>query len=49
VDLRAAKMGIDASSVSFGWPAPPPWLYVVGLALAILAVEWCLYQRRWIS
>ena len=50
VDLRVpAALGVDAAAASFGWPVPPAWIYLLGLAVAILAVEWCLYQRRWIS
>ncbi len=28
---------------------PPLWLFFAGAALALCAVEWCLYQRRWMS
>jgi hypothetical protein len=50
VDLRVpGALGVDAATASFGWPAPPVWIYLLGLAVAILAVEWCLYQRRWVS
>jgi hypothetical protein len=30
-------------------PRGPLWLYFAAAALALCAVEWCLYQRRWIS
>ena len=31
------------------WFSRPIWLYLVGLAWALAAGEWFLYQRRWIS
>ena len=50
VDLRTpGDWGVDAASAAMAWPLPPAWLCPVVLALALLAVEWCLYQRRWIS
>jgi hypothetical protein len=50
VDLRVPEgLGVDAMSFRAGWPAPPVWLFLAGLALALLAAEWCLYQRRWMS
>ena len=30
-------------------PCVPLWLFFAGAALVLCAVEWCLYQRRWIS
>jgi hypothetical protein len=34
---------------SAGRAGQPPWFYLVAAALLFLAVEWWLYQRRWIS
>jgi hypothetical protein len=43
--LAMADPQVSAS----GQPAPPLWLYLVGAAGLLLTVEWCLYQRRWMS
>ena len=32
-----------------GFFGRPIWLYLIGLAFLLAAVEWYLYQRRWIS
>jgi hypothetical protein len=50
IDLRkAADLGVDWSEITIHRPWPPAWLWPAGLALAILVVEWCLYQRRWMT
>jgi hypothetical protein len=50
IDLRkAADLGVDWSEITVRRPWPPAWLWPAGLALAILVVEWCLYQRRWMT
>jgi hypothetical protein len=46
---RAADWGVDWSEITVRRPWPPAWLWPAGLALAILVVEWCLYQRRWMT
>jgi len=49
-DLRVpADVGIDAGELQLRRPGLPPWVYLAALGLVLLAVEWCLYQRRWIS
>ncbi len=49
-DLRApAGVGVDAGTVVASEPGPPIWLSLAGGALVLCALEWCLYQRRWIS
>lgn len=48
-DLRAAKsIGLEAAAVSADSPGSPAWLYLVAAGVLLLALEWCLYQRRWI-
>jgi VWA domain-containing protein/aerotolerance regulator-like protein len=51
-DLRVpeplAKAQPRAALVA-GWFTRPIWFYLVGLAWLLAAVEWFLYQRRWIS
>jgi hypothetical protein len=50
IDLRkAADAGVDHSEITVRRPWPPAWLWPAGLALVILVVEWCLYQRRWMT
>ena len=47
-DLRSpGELGIDAAALSGGRAWPAPWLYLAALGVLLLAVEWCLYQRRW--
>jgi len=49
-DIRVpADVGIDAGELQLRRPGLPPWTYLATLGLVLLAVEWCLYQRRWIS
>jgi hypothetical protein len=48
IDLRAPQdLGIDVEAIVVGRRWPAPWLCLAGMALAILAVEWCLHQRCW--
>jgi len=48
-DLRVpSNLGVDLTKVIARRPGPPPWLYLVGLCVLLAAVEWCLYERRWI-
>jgi hypothetical protein len=49
-DLRVpADLGTAAAAVDAAPPGPPLWLYLAGAAVLLAALEWCLYQRRWIS
>ncbi len=51
-DLRVPEKLLAAQtapSLAAGWLARPVWFYLVGLAWLLAAVEWFLYQRRWIS
>jgi len=38
-----------AVTLAATWFARPIWFYLIGLAWLLAAVEWFLYQRRWIS
>jgi hypothetical protein len=44
-----ADLGVDAASLSSSHPWPPLWVFLGGAAFVLLTIEWCLYQRRWIS
>ena len=45
-----ARTGLfQIDSVSAGLGGKPMWLYLLAIACALMAVEWWLYQRRWIS
>jgi hypothetical protein len=46
--LVAAASADEAGLVS-GFLGRPAWWYLAGLAWALAAAEWYLYQRRWIS
>jgi hypothetical protein len=46
--LSAAPTAAQAGLVS-GFFGRPVWWYLTGLAWALAATEWYLYQRRWIS
>ncbi|MEE8450837.1 MAG: BatA and WFA domain-containing protein [Thermoguttaceae bacterium] len=49
-DLRPAKeFEQQAPADVFGFGGRPLWFYLIVAALLLAAVEWCLYQRRWIS
>jgi len=37
-----------AELAAVGAAGPPPWPFVAAVALLLLVVEWCLFQRRWI-
>ncbi|MGD0900109.1 MAG: VWA domain-containing protein [Thermoguttaceae bacterium] len=50
LDLRApADLGVDPDSAVIRQPRPPARLWPAVLVFAILMMEWCLYQRRWMS
>ncbi|MGA2031252.1 MAG: VWA domain-containing protein [Thermoguttaceae bacterium] len=50
LDLRSpTDVGISADTVDPGRPGCPVTVYLLGLILVLLAVEWCLYQRRWMT
>ena len=48
-DLRAVDaLGTEAADVAARRPGPPLWPPLVGCGVLLLALEWGLYQRRWI-
>jgi hypothetical protein len=51
-DLRVPETLLKTQSpvaLAAGWFTRPIWFYLVGAAWLLAAVEWFLYQRRWIS
>jgi hypothetical protein len=51
-DLRVPEALLKAQPravLAAGWFTRPIWFYLVGAAWLLAAVEWFLYQRRWIS
>jgi hypothetical protein len=51
-DLRMPEKLLDArpqAALATSWLARPIWFYLAVLVWLLLAVEWFLYQRRWIS
>ena len=46
--LTASATAADTGLVG-GFGGRPIWWYLIGLAWLLAAVEWYLYQRRWIS
>ncbi len=48
-DFRVPKVGKEAASLIVGQSGVPPWVYPAALAVLLLVVQWCLYQRRWVS
>lgn len=47
-DLRSpADGGTEVTEPVAGRPRPVPWLYLAGVGVVLLALEWCLYQRQW--
>jgi hypothetical protein len=51
-DLRAPESLLKtqpAVALAATWFARPIWFYLIGAAWLLAAVEWFLYQRRWIS
>jgi hypothetical protein len=51
-DLRVPEKLQDSpqqSATLAGWLVRPIWFYLVAAAWLLAAVEWVLYQRRWIS
>jgi hypothetical protein len=52
-DLRPpeglAETTVVEAGLGGGFLGRPAWWYLIGLAFAVAALEWYLYQRRWIS
>jgi hypothetical protein len=53
-DLRPAdglrsSPSADAAGLVGGFGGRPVWWYLVGVGFVLMAAEWYLYQRRWIS
>jgi hypothetical protein len=51
-DLRVPEKLIESAApvaTAGSWFARPIWFYLAALVWLLLAVEWFLYQRRWIS
>ena len=51
-DLRPLKQLTDAAHATInavGWFSHPAWTYLIFVALVLTCLEWCLYQRRFIS
>jgi hypothetical protein len=49
-DLRVCgSVGSDAGEIAASRPLPPWRFLAAAAALLLCALEWCLYQRRWIS
>ena len=41
--------GSVAPELGSGWLTQPIWFYLIAAAWLLAAVEWLLYQRRWIT
>ncbi len=51
-DLRVPETLLKTKpsvAMAAAWLARPIWFYLIGAAWLLAAVEWFLYQRRWIS
>jgi hypothetical protein len=51
-DIRVPQSllaGQKPATLAAGWFTRPIWFYLIASAWLLLAVEWFLYQRRWIS
>jgi hypothetical protein len=51
-DIRSPEMlltAAEAAPAASGFGVRPIWFYLLALAWVLVAVEWYLYQRRWIS
>jgi hypothetical protein len=49
-DLRGAEQeSKDLTSLQAGLGGKPVWFYLALVACALVATEWYLYQRRWIT
>ncbi|MBN2477035.1 MAG: VWA domain-containing protein [Pirellulales bacterium] len=49
-DLRVPSgLGAEAAAIAPASPWPSPRLLLAVLGIALLALEWCFYQRRWVS
>mgnify|MGYP001062529089 CR=1 FL=1 len=42
-------VGVPADKWEIPRPSPPLWLFCGALALILVVLYWCLYQRRWTS
>lgn len=49
-DLRATPdLTAEQAAYAGVWGGRPIWFYLIVLGLLLSAIEWCMYQRRWIS
>jgi hypothetical protein len=51
-DLRMPETLLNqtpTAELAAGWLTRPVWFYLIAVAWLLAAVEWFLYQRRWIS
>ena len=48
-DVRTVATEASPAGFASGWGTRPLWLYLVLLAVFGSAVEWYLYQRRWVG
>jgi len=49
-DLRVpTDVGTEVGQALFPAAGVPPWLVLVLLAVVLFVLEWCLYQRRWLT
>ena len=48
-DVRTVATEASPAGFAGGWGTRPLWLYLVLLAVLGSAVEWYLYQRRWVG
>jgi hypothetical protein len=51
-ELRAPASLVDRTAraaLISGWFTHPVWFYLVVLAWLLMAIEWALYQRRWLG
>ena len=44
-----AETSVAEAGLGGGFLGRPAWWYLIGLAFVVAALEWYLYQRRWIS
>jgi hypothetical protein len=47
-DVRVDAADIQAATTT-SWGGWPLWTYLTLIALLLTAIEWFLYQRRWIG
>jgi len=48
-DLSTPSIGTAVADIRATRPGLPPWAYLLGLSVLVLAAQWCFYQRRWLS